>query len=137
MDLPAFFHKKSVLLILGLVVLLLYAGVNVWIYQQGRNKATITTGKESGTSSKNSGIGGIFEKLIPKNSPSQTSSQQPTPTPFLPTPTPRPTGPGQYACDPLGICNDYGNEERKSCTTTFADRHCLDQCGDAAKRCTK
>lgn len=52
--------------------------------------------------------------------------------------TPAPLkGPGIYACDPFGICNNYGDEQRKSCPVTFADSHCLGQCKDSARRCTR
>jgi hypothetical protein len=66
------------------------------------------------------------------NFPSATP--QPTATP-LPTPTPL-QGPGVYACDGDGKCNNYNDEMRKSCPKTFADSHCLGMCGTPSVRCS-
>jgi len=54
-----------------------------------------------------------------------------------PTPTPRPTGPGPYACDPIGICSHYKDAKGAGCPKTYADSHCLDECGDKKVQCPK
>lgn len=54
----------------------------------------------------------------------------------IPTPTPL-LGPGSHACDILGICNIYDNPENHECPKTFADPHCLGECGDKKVRCPK
>lgn len=85
--------------------------------------------------------GTIFKKTSNLSGASQMGNPTATPvppTPKTPTPTPTPLqGPGQYACDPQGICNNYSDIMRKNCPVTFADRNCLEQCGNAAKRCTQ
>lgn len=53
-----------------------------------------------------------------------------------PTPTPPPQGPGQYACSAWGDCKEWDSQIQKvNCTVTYADRYCLNQCGDVSKRC--
>ena len=54
------------------------------------------------------------------------------------TPTTAPLlGPGQYACDPLGICNSYQDAIGRGCPKTYADPYCLGACGDTTVRCPK
>lgn len=55
-----------------------------------------------------------------------------------PPPTPDISGPGPYACDPLGFCNRYDDNAKNSgCPRTFYDANCLNRCGDKAVQCTK
>lgn len=55
----------------------------------------------------------------------------------LPIPTPN-LGPGPNACDPLGVCNNYGDTSVSSgCPRTFADSTCLKQCDNKEARCAK
>lgn len=53
-----------------------------------------------------------------------------------PTPTP-PAPPGQYACDPNGICNSYGNPVASGCPITFQAENCNNACGNPANRCLR
>lgn len=53
-----------------------------------------------------------------------------------PTPTPLPQ-PGQYACDPGGICNSYGDPVASGCPVTFAQTNCNNACSDPANRCLR
>lgn len=53
-----------------------------------------------------------------------------------PTPTPPPQ-PGQYACDPNGICNSYGDPVASGCPVTYAASNCNNACGDPANRCLR
>lgn len=53
-----------------------------------------------------------------------------------PTPTPPPQ-PGQYACDPGGICNSYGDPVVSGCPITFAQSNCNNACGIPANRCLR
>ncbi len=55
---------------------------------------------------------------------------------FTPTPTP-PGQPGQYACDPNGICNSYSNPGASGCPITFAASNCNNACGDPGNRCLR
>jgi hypothetical protein len=54
----------------------------------------------------------------------------------IPTPTPL-QGPGPYACDPIGICSHYKDAKGAGCPKTYADSHCLDECGDKKVQCPK
>lgn len=75
---------------------------------------------------------------LPIPTPTATPLPTPTPTPMPPTPTPTPLqGPGIYACDPNGICNNYSADMRAPCPKTFADYHCLGMCGTPTVRCPK
>lgn len=135
-------HKIFFGLIIAVAVLL-FAAFNVWTFQWAKSgKApspeallqTIIPPRQS------------FQRLNPAtqgltlpdpNSPPVIPNSPPV-IPASPTPTPRPTGPGEYACDPYGVCNRYENAARKEfCTVTFADRFCLDQCGEKEKQCKK
>jgi len=106
-------HKKPVLIGAGILFGITYITLNIGIW--------------------------TFAKNFQKRAQPVASASFPTPSPTLgptPTPTPRLTGPGQYACSPIGTCKDYSDEVRKaSCTVTYADKFCLDQCKDAAKQC--
>lgn len=105
------------------VAVILYAVLNVWVYRW------VTSDRRA---PKN------YQGLtLPKQGETFSDSKSATPRP-TPTPTPRPTGPGVYACSPEAACNLYSDAVRQQyCTTTYADSLCLDQCGDAAKRCSK
>jgi hypothetical protein len=52
------------------------------------------------------------------------------------TPTPL-QGPGPYACDPIGICSHYKDAKGSGCPKTYADSHCLEECGDKNEQCPK
>lgn len=112
--------RKAVIVAVAVIV---YAAVNVWVYR------VATSGRASSPSTAPIRVD-TDKSLAP-----QARDVKPTATP---TPTPRPTGPGTFACSPEGVCNLYSDEMRKtSCTTTFADTLCLDQCTDSTKRCSK
>ena len=64
-----------------------------------------------------------------------TSAPTPIPT-FILSPTPL-LGPGPYACDSYGICNIYQDAKGIGCPKTYADLHCLGECGDNKVRCPK
>lgn len=124
---------KLILVSLSLLGLIGYIAFNIWLFRSsifGSNTVntvqSIIPSRESPTPTQN-----IPALLTP------LSSKPSLPTaPNTPIPTAAPLqGPGRYACDPLGLCNDYSDEMRKFCTTTFADRHCLNQCGDQTKWC--
>ncbi len=117
---PKWKHRVT-LITLAVVAVILYAGFNVWLY-----KGMIIN--------ENSSFPATATGSMRKNE-QRTGSQLLTPVP-TPTPTPRPTGPGQYACDPVGQCKIYSDDVRvEKCPVTYADLHCLDQCGDTTKRC--
>ncbi len=65
-----------------------------------------------------------------------TNTQQAEPTSSVPLATPTPDkGPGNYVCDPLGICNLADEKGKSGCPVTFADPKCLKSCADKVKRC--
>lgn len=55
---------------------------------------------------------------------------------WTPTPTP-PAQPGDYACDPSGICNSYGDPVASGCPITFAATNCNNACDNPANRCLR
>lgn len=72
---------------------------------------------------------------LPK-SQSINTPQSETSTSSIPLATPTPdTGPGNYVCDPLGICNLADEKGKSGCPITFADPKCLQSCDTVAKRC--
>ena len=83
----------------------------------------------------------LFRYVLQKstNRPVNTTNinQEPTTLPSL-TPTPTPLqGPGPYACSVLGSCKIWDLQiQKENCTTTYADKNCLNQCDDITKRCT-
>lgn len=113
---------------------LLYAAFNLWVYKYS-----------SGNAPSPKALWQTVQTVTGLNPVKKQGSTLPesgltigTPQPPTPTPTPRPTGPGEYACDPYGVCNKYSDEARKEfCTVTFADSQCFDQCGDKTKQCKK
>lgn len=124
-------------LLFGLVVtigVLVYAAFNVWVYQYSKSgKATSPSALWQTITASRAGFGVLKGDSLSNSSPAPTPSPSPTPTP-----TPRPTGPGEYACDPYGVCNRYGDAARlEFCPVTYADSLCLDQCGDKEKQCAK
>ncbi|MBI3343170.1 hypothetical protein HY032_03360 [Candidatus Gottesmanbacteria bacterium] len=158
-------HKNKHVLILGAIVLglLLYAGLNVWVFRYakegGQKSASSGTPQQNQTSASPSLIERIRDaakssagelKKIGGPSPNPTPIHidtgksiapgfTPAPSRGAPTPTPTPLqGPGTYACSKEGVCNAYSDQARKDfCTVTYADPTCQGQCGDTAKRCTK
>lgn len=125
---PATKRKHRVLLIgLAVVFVTLYITGNIWFYFYVTGKIFTNTGSTRKTKQ------GIGNQTTTTSSAGGNSFQETAPTP---TPTPRPTGPGSYACDPVGQCKLYSDAVRKEkCTVTYADLLCLDRCGDTAKRC--
>mgnify|MGYP001605628300 CR=1 FL=1 len=130
---PSFPRRHKILF--GLVVtigVLLYAAFNVWVYQYSKGGNALSP-KAIWQTVTSAGAG--FQRLSPAKS-----------SPVIPanagiqgtiTPTSRPTGPGQYACDEYGICNNYEDTKRVGCPKTYADPHCLNECGDKNIRCLK
>lgn len=132
----SFFHRHKLLFMVVIFVgILLYAGFNFWVYRYAkRGSAPSPEALLETVSNKGAGFGG-FQGKAQGRIPTPAPRASPAPTA---TPTPRPTGPGDYACDPYGVCNKYSDEARKQyCTMTYADFRCLDQCGDKEKQCTK
>ena len=124
------FRKQPV--IIGLVVvLLILLGLGAWYFLYtkggtfsfGTQRKQVEDETQVSNSTENAGETPVDELLV-------------SPTP---SPTPRPTGPGTYACDPGGICNEYDGPEKPEydCPKTFADRFCLDSCEDLTVRCKK
>ena len=109
-------------MILGLVVYVLGSIYLVGRLTKNQGAASTVFPWESKTSLPSSSLP-IF------HSPSLPVSHSPTPTPL--------EGPGRYACAPTGDCTDYSDEIRKTCPRTFADRSCLNQCGEKSVRCTQ
>ncbi len=70
---------------------------------------------------------------------SGTTVADPTFNPgYTPTPTSGSTPqPGQYACDPNGICNSYGDPLGSGCPVTYAASNCNNACGIPANRCLR
>ena len=107
--------------IVGFVIL--YAVINIGVFAYAKK---VRLSKQAGVTETVS--------VDENGNPLQSSSPLPTSDP-TPTPTPRPTGPGIYACDPIGICNNYEDAKRKDCPRTYADNQCLDQCGNKTVQC--
>lgn len=133
--------KSAIIIPIVIILLVLYTVINIWFFfSSGIVKKTANLFPLANSPAS------IAAKQTPSNA-SQTgfptgnsTPQTGTPT-SIPTPTPTPTpplqGPGRYACDPYGTCKDYSDEMRTNCTVTFADRNCLGQCGNTAKRCSQ
>lgn len=54
--------------------------------------------------------------------------------------TPVPTAvllPGEFACDPIGICNHYIVTDSMGCPKVYGESTCSNQCADKAVRCKK
>ncbi|HCM82327.1 MAG: hypothetical protein UV63_C0010G0006 [Microgenomates group bacterium GW2011_GWC1_43_11] len=124
-------QKKMVLVGAGILIFFAYVGLNIGIWRYARN-----SGKAAQTVAQENGGAAGDENAGPPPAGGLTPTITPTPR-STPTPTPRPTGPGPYACDPLGICNHYGDAQRKECPKTYADDHCLDECSDIKVQCPK
>lgn len=61
----------------------------------------------------------------------------PSPSPLASAGDPTP-GSGNYACDPDGICNYYGDPGAAGCPVTFdQDNQCNNQCGKLSVRCAQ
>ena len=108
-------EKKTVFIVAGICIFISYIAINIGIW---------TYAKKSGKSAQT-----VAEKIF-----IQPIGPSSTPTP---TPTPRLTGPGPYACDPLGLCNNYKDAKGAGCPKTYADSGCLGECGNTAVRCPK
>jgi len=119
-------QKKIVFAGAGIFIGIAYIALNIGMWRLGGNSQQ---GAQTVANKNGSAPAGEEPTAIRPIGPSAT----PLPTP---TPTPRPTGPGQYACSPIGTCKDYSDEVRKEkCTVTYADSLCLDQCADTTKQC--
>ena len=124
---PFFLRHK---LLSGLVLAIaipIYTAFIVWVYQYAKNNTasssqTRSEGLKESSSADSSSV-------IPAKAESQSA--------ITPTPTPRPTGPGQYACDQYGVCNNYEESKRTACPKTYADRTCLDECQKKDVQCPK
>jgi len=106
-------EKKTIFIIVGIVIFISYIGINISVWTLAKNS----------------------QKKV-----KSVTSAFPTPSPTAgptSTPTPRLTGPGTYACDPIGICNSYKDAKGAGCPKTYADSGCLDECGNANVRCPK
>ena len=125
---PSFFQKltgqkRMVIVGAGIVIALAYIGINIgiWTYASNSKKAAQTVSNN--------------KSIVPENKQNGLPAAVPSTRGLTPTPAPRPTGPGPYACDPIGICNHYGDAQGKSCPKTYADNHCLDECGFKEVQC--
>lgn len=112
--------KKILIIILVILGIGAYAFGSVWVIRMLKNS---NVGAASTTNSQ-------AEEFSP------AATNPPTPTKNLPPPAPL-QGPGEYACDPYGICNHYSDEMRKFCPVTYADRNCLNKCGDQSTHCSQ
>ncbi|MFA5103134.1 MAG: hypothetical protein WC525_08265 [Candidatus Thermoplasmatota archaeon] len=124
--------KNRVFIVLaGFLIALVYIGINIgiWMYANNSRKSAQTV-VETGRGVEEEQTG----QSAGESATTQESIREPASTP---TPTPRLTGPGPYACDPLGICNHYQNATEKGCPRTYADDHCLDECADKKVQCPK
>lgn len=141
---PSFPRRHKILFgIIVAVGIIVYAAFNVWVYQYSKSgkapsldaiRQAVLKGDSLPFKAQGKPQGDTFPSVIPANAGIQSTI---TSTPS-PTPTPRPTGPGKFACDPLGNCNVYSDEMRRQyCATTYADSRCLDQCGDKENQCKK
>ena len=79
------------------------------------------------------GFGAGFNYGISSGVPVSETGFNPENTP---TPTPPPQ-PGQYACDPNGICNSYGNPVASGCPVTYQASNCNNACSDPENRCLR
>ena len=125
---PSFPRRHKILFgVFVSIGILVYAAFNVWVYLNATS-GKIPTPNTLRQAVKNAGSG--FPELIGLG-------------PFTPTSpakqdlAPPDTGPGQYACDEYGICNNYEDAKRVGCPKTYADLHCLNECGDTKIWCQK
>ena len=54
----------------------------------------------------------------------------------IPTPS-KINKPGEFACDPIGVCSHYIKTESMGCPQTFSDFSCGNGCGDKTIWCEK
>lgn len=79
------------------------------------------------------GFGAGFNYGISSGAPVAQSGFNPG---WTPTPTP-PAQPGDYACDPNGICNSYSDPVASGCPITYQATNCNNACGVPANRCLR
>lgn len=162
-----YLHTNKRVLIVGaiLLALLIYAGVNAFVFRyakSGAQKSALpgipTQQSQAGSSPslieriQESGKSAVEQLKKLGGAPANPVNPEPvyvdtgkslspryTPMPPQPSPTPNPVprqGSGKYACSKEGVCNLYSDQALKDyCTVTYADSNCLGQCGDTAKRC--
>ena len=130
---PSFLRRHKILFgVFVAISIIVYAAFNVWVYRVSTSgKALSPTALWQTVTSSNSGFGVLKGDSPPRRGVTFTETVTPSPT------TTRPTGPGQYACDEYGICNNYEDAKRVGCPKTYADPHCLNECGDTKVRCLK
>ena len=123
------FTKPWLIFLVGLG-LLIYAAGSIWLVKKqvkgNQGASTVFPWQNKTAAGKNSGF------FLPSSTSHPTTFSSYL---LLPTSTPL-QGPGKYACAPTGDCTDYSDEARQSCPRTFADRSCLNQCGNPGVRCT-
>lgn len=138
----SFLHRHKLLFgVIIFISIFAYAGFNLWVYRYAKSsKGSSPTTLWQTVTKAGAGFPGATEQDPVTSSsviPADAGIQRTTPS-ASPTPTPRPTGPGEYACDPYGVCNRYSEKARTQyCTQTYADSRCLDQCGNKEKQCAK
>ena len=131
---PSFPRRHKILFgFIATIGVLIYAAFNVWVYQYSKggkalSPATLWKTVTSPSSS--------FQRLQNTSIPPAKSREAGSGFAGQ-DPAPRDTGPGPYACDEYGICNNYEDAKRVGCPKTYADPHCLNACGDTKVRCVK
>ena len=117
-------NRRTLFLLVGVFVAVLFVALNVWVYIQA-TKQRVPPIVSLPRGSMNPDVrSSATQKTLVISFPSSLS---PTPTPLQ--------GPGEYACDPLGICNLYADPIGKRCPKTFADSMCLGRCSDKSIQC--
>lgn len=129
--------------VLGVLAFGGYMSLNVWLFTLGKiqrsdaNHTDIPFSARTGTSG-DATVLGEFQERPAQPSPTPVSRSS-NPSSFHTvrnlSATSSPSGPGPYACDPLGKCNLYKNPVSAGCPVTFADPLCLSQCGNPKNQC--
>ena len=106
-------------------------------YETTCYQLTGRTGYNYGIASTNARLANPSPEPLPSDAPIPSVSPPPSPTPTpSPSSSPTPT-PGNYACDPQGICNYYNDPAAANCPVTFADPTCNNACNDPNNRCSQ
>ncbi|MCX6792120.1 MAG: hypothetical protein NT149_03735 [Candidatus Gottesmanbacteria bacterium] len=147
--------KKILIITLVILGLAAYVALSFWVIGIIQGKKTVPFIQNQNTAATTTALpqtnfpNDTQTAQPPTSTPTPKPTSTPLPTPTLPpastpplasTPLSAPTslqGPGTYACDPDGICNDYSDQMRKNCPKTFADTTCLGMCGTPSVRCPK
>lgn len=137
---PLRWHK-IVAVVLGILAFGGYMSLNVWLFTLGKvqqNADTHTDIPFSARTGTGATVLGQSQERIPQPSPERVFPAN-TPSTFRSSlntsSTSSPSGPGLYACDPLGKCNLYKDPLQSGCPMTFSDPRCNSQCGNPKNQC--